>query len=352
MEPSPNVIRHFHPVLPTRALGKQPVRVEVAGRAYALFRDAQGRPAALADACPHRFAPLSKGKVRADGRLQCPYHGWRFDAEGRGANPSQPDLKHCDTRSFQVVEAYGYLWLAERSTPLSAMPDMEATEADGYVFGGAFATRFEAPLHVSLDNFSEDEHTPYVHTRLGWDDPRADQVEFEAKNLEDRTEVSYRAPQRAAPLIKLLGVRDGDFFVNRWVTRFDPVRSQYTVSWESASGKPRPFITRANIFFVPETANTTRLVVFSFLRTVEPMMRPLLPVAARAAMALTWWEVRDDSRFIPTVAATPYSHKGMRLDKYDKPLVHQRRLMERIYYRVGVEAAPAPVPLAREASGG
>ncbi|WP_324290072.1 aromatic ring-hydroxylating dioxygenase subunit alpha [Pyxidicoccus sp. MSG2] len=347
MVPSPDVIRHFHPVLPARSLGKKPVRVEVAGRAYALFRDASGKPAALADACPHRFAPLSKGQVRADGRLQCPYHGWRFDAEGRGANPSQPDLRHCDTRSFQVVERHDYLWLAERDTPLSAMPDMEADE---YVYGGAFSHVFEAPLHVSLDNFSEDEHTPYVHTRLGWDDPRADQVEFEAHNFDDRTEVHYRAPQRAALLMKVLGVRDGDFFQNDWVTRFDPVRSRYTVSWVSPTGKQRPFITRANIFFVPETATTTRLHAFSFLKCVVPAMRPLLPVAARAAAALTWWEVRDDARFIPTVADTPYSHKGMRLDKYDKPLVHQRRLMERIYYRTGPSVAA--VPLAREASSG
>jgi len=349
MEPTPDIIRHFHPVLPAHSLGKRPARVEVAGRAYVLFRDAAGQPAALADACPHRFAPLSKGRVRADGRLQCPYHGWHFDSQGRGANPSQPKLRHCDVRGFQVVERHGYLWLAERDTPLSAMPDMEADE---YVYGGAFSTLFKAPLHVSLDNFSEDEHTPYIHTRLGWDEPRADQVEFEAHNFDDRTEVRYRAPQRVAPLLRLLGVFDGDFFQNRWVTRFDPVRSQYTVNWESPSGKTRPFITRANVFFVPETATTTRLHIFSFLKCAVPAMRPLLPAAARVAVALTWSEVRDDARFIPTVAGVPYSHKGMRLDKYDKPLIHQRKLMERIYYRVGASEAPAPVPLAREVSGG
>jgi phenylpropionate dioxygenase-like ring-hydroxylating dioxygenase large terminal subunit len=347
MEPTPDVVRHFHPVLPSRALGKQPVRVELAGRAYALFRDAAGRPAALLDACPHRFAPLSKGQVRPDGRLQCPYHGWRFDAEGRGVNPGQPDLRHCDTRSFQVVERFDYLWLAERDTPLSAFPDLGD---EGYTFGGVFSTLFEAPLHVSIDNFSEDEHTPYVHTRLGWDDPHAHVVEFEAHNLEDRTEVHYRAPQRPAPLMRLLGVRDGDFFRNDWVTRFAPVCSQYTVSWEAPDGRKRPFITRANIFFVPETARTTRLHVFSFLKCVVPAMRPLEPVAALAAATLTRWEVRDDARFIPHVADTPYSHKGMRLDRFDKPLVHQRKLLERIYFRAGTEAAP--VPLTREASGG
>ena len=349
MEPTSDVIRHFHPVLPAHSLGKRPVRVEVAGRAYVLFWDAAGQPAALADACPHRFAPLSKGRVRADGRLQCPYHGWHFDSQGRGANPSQPKLRHCDVRGFQVVERHGYLWLAERDTPLSAMPDMEADE---YVYGGAFSTLFKAPLHVSLDNFSEDEHTPYIHTRLGWDEPRADQVEFEAHHFDDRTEVRYRGRQRVAPFLRLLGVFNGDFFQNRWVTRFDPVRSQYTVNWESPSGKSRPFITRANIFFVPETATTTRLHVFSFLKCTVPAMRPLLPAAARVAVALTWAEVRDDARFIPAVAGTPYSHKGMRLDKYDKPLIHQRKLMERIYYRVGTSEVPAPVPLAREASGG
>lgn len=40
MDATPDVIRYFHPVLPAKALGKQPRRVEVAGLRYALFRDA------------------------------------------------------------------------------------------------------------------------------------------------------------------------------------------------------------------------------------------------------------------------------------------------------------------------
>ncbi|VAI23711.1 unnamed protein product [Triticum turgidum subsp. durum] len=35
------------------------------------------------DACPHRLAPLSEGRIDDKGRLQCVYHGWCFD--GRGA---------------------------------------------------------------------------------------------------------------------------------------------------------------------------------------------------------------------------------------------------------------------------
>ncbi|XXF77311.1 aromatic ring-hydroxylating dioxygenase subunit alpha [Myxococcaceae bacterium GXIMD 01537] len=349
MEPTPDVIdRFFHPVLAARDLKKTPVRVEVAGRAYVLFRDGAGKPAALADACPHRFAPLSKGKVRPDGRLECPYHGWHFDGRGHGQSPSQPDLKKCDVRAYQVVERLGYLFLAGEDVPASAFPDFQP---EGYEYNGAFTMLFQAPLHVALDNFSEDEHTPWVHTRLGWNPNQTSSIEFSAENFEDRTEVHYRAQQRPSALMAMLLVRPGDIFRNDWVTRFDPVRSAFTITWTSATGAPRHFTTQVVIFMVPETATTTRFHVFSFVRLQNALLRPLLPLIRRAALVLSWFEIRDDARFIPTVADTPYSFKGMRLGKYDKPLIHQRKLLERIYYAQEA-AALEPVPRAKDGTGG
>lgn len=50
-------------------------------RPLLLTRDADGRPVALDDRCPHRFAPLSRG--RFDGRtITCGYHGLEFDTSG------------------------------------------------------------------------------------------------------------------------------------------------------------------------------------------------------------------------------------------------------------------------------
>src|SRR2546427_6931240 len=47
-----------------------------------ICRDSQGRLAALRDICPHRGMPLSFGHF--DGTiLECCYHGWQFDMEGR-----------------------------------------------------------------------------------------------------------------------------------------------------------------------------------------------------------------------------------------------------------------------------
>src|SRR5207253_10302494 len=46
-----------------------------------LFRTHSGEAVALADRCPHRFVPLSLGRVVGD-EIQCGYHGLCFDRDG------------------------------------------------------------------------------------------------------------------------------------------------------------------------------------------------------------------------------------------------------------------------------
>lgn len=320
--------RFAHPVLPARKLGKDPVRVEVAGRAYALFRDRNGTARGVLDRCPHRFAPLSKGHVRADGRLACPYHGWAFDGAGRGASPSQPELTKCDVASLEVTERHDYVWIAERG----AAPPRPLDEP-GFRFCGAFAMRFEAPLHVAFDNFSEDEHTPFVHTRLGWEEKSCGAIGFSAQNFPDRTEVHYDAAQRPTRVGRLFGIRPGDVFHNDWVTRFDPVHTVYTTHWrDPRAGTVRPLSIRSPIFFVPETDRTTYLHTFVFAKITDRTLDRLFPLLRHIATAVAWVEIRDDARFIPTVRETPRELTGMRLGKYDKPIVHNHRLLDRIYW--------------------
>lgn len=44
----------------------------------------QGHWLVFEDACPHRLAPLSEGRINpATGDLQCAYHGWAFNSGGR-----------------------------------------------------------------------------------------------------------------------------------------------------------------------------------------------------------------------------------------------------------------------------
>lgn len=332
-----DLTRFFHPVLPAKQLRGKPVAVTIAGRKYALWRDAAGRPCAVVDACPHRNASLSRGRVRVDGRLACGYHGWHFDGEGQGCSPSQPKLK-CETRSLQVVERHGYLWMASRQTPLSALPEIGA---DGYELAGAFPTEFRAPIHITLDNFTEDEHFPYVHQWFGWDEAHWPEVRYDAATHDDRTEAQYIGPQRSAPVLPLIGVKVGDLFHNRFETRFDPVRTVYTSHWTTPDEKERrPIEARTVVFMLPESETTTRFHTFVFVRVSDASLfsrlRPVIKLVARAFVMAEWWM---DARWVRHMADVAKTLDGLRLGKFDKTVIRNRKLLKSLY--LGEDRAPA-----------
>ena len=77
----PALAEFWHPVALSSEVGREPVAVRLGGQGWALARFG-GAIAAFADACPHRRARLSAGRI-TDGTLQCTYHGWRFAHDGR-----------------------------------------------------------------------------------------------------------------------------------------------------------------------------------------------------------------------------------------------------------------------------
>ena len=332
-----SLTRFFHPVLAASALRRdRPAGVRIGGRDFALFRDGSGAPAAVSDLCPHRNASLSgAGRVR-EGRLVCGYHGWSFDAQGAGRCLSQPSLRKCDTESFQVIERSGYLWLADRGVPESALPELGW---EGFELAGGLTHLFECPLRVALDNFSEDEHFPTVHSLLGWDAAGFPQVQFSAESYDDRTEVRYSGPQRRHPILPVFGVKAGDRYVNQWVTRFDPLRAVFTFHWTSPKGEPRPLSVRTAVFIVPETETTTRFHVFIFAAAVRgSWFRMLMPLVRQAALFMGRREVAADAAIVRHVRPLE-SLEGLRLTRFDKPLIQNRKLLDAIYFGV-----PRPRP--------
>jgi nitrite reductase/ring-hydroxylating ferredoxin subunit len=76
-----------------------PVRVERDGMSLVVIR-LEGQIVAYEDVCPHAYWPLSEGSVR-DGVLECPGHGWEFNAEsGRCLNAPS----YCLTKISTVVD--------------------------------------------------------------------------------------------------------------------------------------------------------------------------------------------------------------------------------------------------------
>ncbi|WP_106280462.1 Rieske 2Fe-2S domain-containing protein [Geodermatophilus tzadiensis] len=118
----------WFPVARATEVGTTPLPVGAGGRSWVVVRlRPGGEVSAFPARCPHRLVPLAAATV-VDGRLRCPYHGWRFDAEGRcvdlpslgpqGTAPPRADLPV----PWAVEERHGWVWLAPERTAVVAPP--------------------------------------------------------------------------------------------------------------------------------------------------------------------------------------------------------------------------------------
>lgn len=160
--------RHAHPVLAAGALGDAPIPVRLLGEDFVLWRDAAGVPRAARDRCPHRGTRLSLGRV-CDGQLECAYHGWRFDGDGRCRRiPALPDFVPPATHAvatFPVVEAHELLWLQlEGAQPLLPAFAAETDARLRKLNVGPYDVATSAPRIV--ENFLDLAHFGLVHE--GW----------------------------------------------------------------------------------------------------------------------------------------------------------------------------------------
>jgi phenylpropionate dioxygenase-like ring-hydroxylating dioxygenase large terminal subunit len=142
------------------------------GKRIAIFRDASGVAHAVEDACAHRSARLSAGKV-CGSTLQCPYHGWQFGADGKCVKI--PTLKSDEriplaarVRSFPLQELGGMLWIWPGDpgliTALPEMYDYEKEYAENPLWTSVDFSRELAFDHsLLIENLMDPAHVHFVH---------------------------------------------------------------------------------------------------------------------------------------------------------------------------------------------
>lgn len=97
-------------------------------RPVVMWRTKDGDVVAYDDRCSHKRFPLSKGRLMADGTLECAYHGMRYDMTGKcvmiPSHPTGPISPQAQVRPFPVIEQDGLVWIwpgdpdkAERRKP-------------------------------------------------------------------------------------------------------------------------------------------------------------------------------------------------------------------------------------------
>jgi phenylpropionate dioxygenase-like ring-hydroxylating dioxygenase large terminal subunit len=219
-----------------------------------LFRSADGTPAALLDRCCHRAAPLSLGKVTADG-LECGYHGLIFN--GSGACVCIPGQTHIPSatavRSFPVVEknALIWIWVGDGAADPNLIVD--------YPFHGDPVNwpyrKMTVPVNASwillIDNLMDLTHVGYVHHPTIGGVPAA---HADAKTVTEPTPRGLKLTRwildgPPSPMIQLQVPFSGN--IDRW-QEFELIAPSVVRHWAGAVG----FNIRLFHGITPETATT------------------------------------------------------------------------------------------------
>ena len=201
---------------------RSPLGRTVAGRPLALWRTADGSVSALADACWHRLAPLSKGTVLGE-ELQCSYHGLRYNRAGRCTSmPAQRTVNpSAVVPSFPVVERYRFVWVWPGDPDLAdpaSIPDMHQMDSPDWA-GDGETIHALCNYQLVLDNLMDLTHEEFVHSSsIGQD--ALSESEFEVTHDERRVTVSRWMHDIEPPPFWLKNMRDRfpefEGLVDRW----------------------------------------------------------------------------------------------------------------------------------------
>lgn len=167
-------INFWYPVaLAKEVTADKPMRAQVFGLPFVVFRDQSGQARVLADTCVHRGGALSKGVIKG-GNVACPYHGWEFGGDGKCSKvPSLGEAAKIPARAkvdaYPVQEKYGIVFAflgdlpeAERP-PLYEIPEYgtEGWKCQTYVL------ELNAYYQRSVENGMDPIHNEFVHPLQG-----------------------------------------------------------------------------------------------------------------------------------------------------------------------------------------
>ncbi|RRJ88257.1 aromatic ring-hydroxylating dioxygenase subunit alpha [Gulosibacter macacae] len=201
---------------------RAPMARTIAKTPMAFYRTQDGRAVALADACWHRLAPLSKGKLFGDD-IQCPYHGLRYNPAGRCTfMPAQETLNPSATvPSYPVVERDRFIWVWPGDPELAdprLVPDMHQMSSPEWAGDGKLIDA-GCNYQLVLDNLMDLTHEEFVHSSsIGQEE--LSEAEFEVTHDENTVTVARWMRNIDAPPFWAKNMRDKfpDFEgkVDRW----------------------------------------------------------------------------------------------------------------------------------------
>lgn len=153
---------------PSSMVEDTPVGLKRLGQKLVAWRDHDGTVNLLDDWCPHRGAPLSRGRLE-NGKLACRYHG--VEVDGTGTVTSVPAFPRCDligqrlVKRWHVVEHFQGLWVwfgddDHLDPPELDFPDeFTSPEWTGFPMSDTWQCNYQ----YVWDNLLDIMHPEYLH---------------------------------------------------------------------------------------------------------------------------------------------------------------------------------------------
>lgn len=95
----------------------------IARKPIVLWRGRSGKVVAFDNRCVHKRMPLSEGRIRANGQVECAYHGLCYDEAGActsiPSHPEGPIPEQAKLKPYPVLEQDGLVWIWPGDASLS-----------------------------------------------------------------------------------------------------------------------------------------------------------------------------------------------------------------------------------------
>ena len=160
----------------------RPHPIQLLGKSLVIWRDTQQKWHCFEDACPHRLAPLSEGRIEEDGTLLCAYHAWRFNGDGDcvaipQSKTKEIESKHCQQKNacaiaYPTMAAQGLLWVwaepgedGERNSKMRSPQLIEELQNPSDKVMQLFWNQRDLPYgwDYFMENVADPAHVPVSH---------------------------------------------------------------------------------------------------------------------------------------------------------------------------------------------
>lgn len=277
----PRAERYWYVLATSAELGKTPLARKLFNVPLVLFRGEGGKPGALLDRCPHRNVPLSLGRTVED-RLECAYHGWRFDTEGAcrfiPSLTSEPEGKGRRAPSYPARELDGFIWVY-------GTPDVEPEgephrfrylDVPGYTTVRRRVTA-KGTLYSTIENALDVPHTAFLHKGLFRSESRGITIEARVHRTRDRVEAEYVGEPRPPGVVARVLSPSGGM-----VTHFDRFILPSIAQVEYRIGDENHILVDSVMTPVEDFVTDIHAVVSYKMRIPGWIVKPLLePLALR-----------------------------------------------------------------------